>query len=373
MDTDTVIFIGTLPWLFFLLYTYIISKSNLSENAKLKRLYVFVLIFVSLRYGIGYDYYSYKGIVEGITPEYMYDGLEPIPKLISFLSGNIHYQIFFVVMSFMTIYPIYWVCRRLSVAPLESFLIFLFYPQFFLESLSTVRNSLAYTFVVVMFYFIIREKYLKSLLFLFLAFLTHTSAIVAVIMYPVFFFFKNKNINLLFYILSFVCYLFIMPILTSAFGDLGIFAKFIYYIDNADSYSGGTMMNWLLNAIGIFNLIYWNKLSAFNDTNKALLPIVNVGICFWNIFIPFSPVFATRFAVIFIYLMIFLIPSYSLALKKDNSLVNRHNVHVVLVSLFVFSFAIQYINYYNKGIHMSNVPYQFFFLHTDDFVVNSFE
>lgn len=372
MGNDFVIFLGTLPWVFFLLYIYVIHRSKISENAKLKRLYVFVLIFASLRYGIGYDYYTYKGVIEGIAPEYKFEALEPIPKLISLLFGRIHYQMFFVVMSFLTIYPIYWVCRRLSACPSESFILFLLYPQFFLESLSTVRNSLAYALVVVMFFFLYREKYLKSAIFLVLAFFSHTSAIVAIILYPVYFFFKSRIFNILLYLLSFALSLFIIPILTTVFGDIVKYGKFSYYIDNADLYSGGAMMTILLNALGIFNLLYWKRLSVFNELNSKLLPIVNVGICMWNIFAPISPVFATRFTVIFIYLLIFLIPSYSLALKKVNPLVNRHNVHVVFVLLFVFTFAIQYINYY-KGGHMSNVPYQFFFLHTDEFAVNSFE
>ena len=370
MDIDFILILGTIPWLLFLAFLFYVNNISIPERNKTKVIFEFVFLFMSLRYGIGYDYYSYKSIVEGVSEDYIIEGMDIIPKFIALTFGKIHYQLFFVLTSFVILYPIYWVINRLSYIPSMSFTIYLLYPSFFLEGLSIIRNAMAYSLVLVMFYFLWKKRYLRSVLFYFAAVGCHTSSLMAIIIYPLYFYQTSRKFNFLIYISSFVLSIVIIPVILSLLGDIAFFSRVLYYIENEDNFKGGGLMNILINLIGLFNLLYWYRIESYSELNKKILPLVNVGICLWNILIPVSPVFATRLSTYFLYCLLFIVPSYPVIFENINRFVNTRTINIVCGSLFVFIFVMQLYNYINSDIHMSNLPYQFFFLHTDAFVVN---
>jgi hypothetical protein len=251
-------------------------------------------------------------------------------------------------------------------------MVFLLYPSFFLDGLSTIRNSMAFSLVVVMVYFLWKDKLLKSFLFYLLAVGCHTSSLIAILIYPVFFFLEKKKVNVVIYAVSFALSIVILPLITMIVGDNSLFSKVLFYINNQDVYKGGGMMSILINMIGIFNLFYWKRIAEYSDLNKKLLPLVNVGVCMWNVFISISPVFATRLSGFFVYMLIFLVPTYPMIFENKHKIVNERTISMVCSILFVFIFVMQYVNYVNSGVHMSNLPYQLIFLHTDDFMINDY-
>ena len=112
-----------------------------------------VMIFSCLRYGIGYDYLVYKEFIEGLGDKFSLMTMEPIPKLLIEFSQETHYQLFFVITSFLIYIPIFYVIYRMSYSPLLSLWIYVFIPVFFLESLSVIRNHVAFSFFFLSYYF----------------------------------------------------------------------------------------------------------------------------------------------------------------------------------------------------------------------------
>lgn len=372
MDSTFVILLGTIPWVLFIAYLFVVMNSDLPERQKTRNFFVVTFIFMALRYGIGYDYYTYKSIIEGRTDDYMLEEMNIIPRIIALSFGKIHYQLFFVVTSFIIIYPLYRVIDRLSCFPSLSFLFFLLYPSFFLDGLSIIRNAMAFSLVVVMSYFLWQKHYYRSILFFLLAVGCHTSSLFAIFIYPVYFLIKDRKLSVILYAVSFALSLIILPLISLIVGDNALLHRALYYIEHVDVYKGGGLMSILINMIGLFNLIYWKEISDYSDLNKKLLPLVNIGVCIWNVFISISPVFATRLSGYFMYMLIFLIPSYPMVFENRLRIINERTISLACTVLFAFIFVMQYVNYVNSGIHMSNLPYQFFFLHTDDFVVNDY-
>lgn len=372
MEENFLIIIGTIPWILLLMFVFYVMNSKVPDSQKIKSIYLVVLIFMSLRYGIGYDYYSYRAAVEGKAPEYITERYELLPRTLAFFSRGIHYQVFFIITSLLSLTPIFIVCKRMSIAPAMSFVVFLLYPQFFFESLGAIRNAVAYSFVFLMFYYLYNKKYLKMILSYLVALGFHSSAIMAIFIIPLFFLLKRRSVHVTLYLISFILSQFLVSIVTVIFDNSILMYRFSYYVNAEDAFKGGGMISIIINLIGIFNLIYWNRLYGYNKLNEKLLPIINVGVCMWNAFLAISPVFAIRFSLFYLYFLILLAPTYSLALRRINPLVNKRIIYMFCSSLFLFSFALQFYNYYELGIHMSNIPYQLFFLHSDQFSTSGF-
>ena len=138
-------FFDILPYfylLFFLIYfTY---KENV--KGRLQAMFWLLFIFSSLRYGIGYDYFNYCEIIK------KGDNFEPLSHILANIARKSHcIQIFFIINSFLAIYPIYYVAKRKSEDACFTLLMYYLWPILFLESLSIVRNASAYSFIFLTF------------------------------------------------------------------------------------------------------------------------------------------------------------------------------------------------------------------------------
>ena len=359
--SSDLLFWGSLPWVIFIVALLIIDHQHSSDDTKLKNLFWLVFIFSALRYGIGYDYYSYKDIISGVAPEYALDRWEILPRSLADLCRPYHYQLFFVITSFIINYSLYYVVKNLSTDKVMSYLIFVLYPQFFLISLGPIRNCVAYALVMVMFYLWYDNKKLYSLIAYALAIGFHTSAVFSAILLLLPYFLKDRKSNVLLYAFSLVGSVAFLPIMNYFFAGN---AQVEYYLLHAENFSGGALYRIIVNLVAILNLIYWNKLVDTNSTNRYYQVIVNIGALIYNLTIGVSPVFATRLFSYCWYFLILLLPSYPIA---TNFKISRKMILSFCAALFVFTFLMQYRNFVNEGIRMSNIPYQLFFYHTDYF------
>lgn len=360
MDKDTLVLIGTLPWVFFL---FVVLYLNNGENNKRKRysyLFGFVFLFAAVRYGIGYDYFSYKDLVEGRAPEYEMDRVEYFSQLLLLFSRPLHYQVYFALSSFLTIFPVYYVCKKLSVNPIYSFTIYILHPLFFLEGLSIIRNAIAFSMVLLMFYCIHKKRILLSVLFLIAAMGFHISAIVALLIYP-FYYLRGRRLHIVLYIISFFLPLIIMPILNSYFSDLFLVAKITRNIDNEMTKVGG-IFYYVINCIALFNIIYWNRLVKLRGENRVYLSLVNVGVCVWNCFLSIEPTTASRLSIYFLIFTILLAPFYKILFKNK---VKKLAISSFFIMLFVASLLLN-LYAFGRGREMSNLPYQVYFLNPTD-------
>lgn len=364
MNNDLLIFIGTLPWVLFLIIILMVCSAKGNQSQRLRALFVFVFLFAAIRYGIGYDYFSYKFIIEGNGQDYQLERWEILPRFLAVISGKVHYQLFFAISSFLTIYPVYFVSKKLSIDPLKSFFVYLMFPLFFLDGLGVMRNAVAYSIVFLMFYQLYRRKYIYSVAFWLLAIGFHTSAVVAVLVYPLYFFFHNRSLNVVLYIVSFIISASIIPLIESISPNNALLIKFLDNVDK-DITSFGGIFFYIINGIAIFHLFCWKKLSAILPQNKIYLTMINMGVCLWNIFLSIDPTTAQRLSLFFLLFLVLLIPSYKL-ISIANRKVIGFAVNTFLILLFISSLSLNLYGYYEKGRSMSNIPYQVFFLGPSD-------
>lgn len=364
MDNDILIFLGTLPWVLFLIIVLMFSSAKGNQSRRLRALFVFVFIFAAIRYGIGYDYFSYKFIIDGNGQDYLLERWEILPRNLAVISGKIHYQLFFAISSFLTIYPVYYVSKKLSIDPLKSFFVYLMFPLFFLDGLGVMRNAVAYSLVFLMFYQLYERKYFYSVALWLLAIGFHTSAVVAVLVYPLFYFFHNRSLNVVLYIVSFILSASIIPLIDSIFPNNVLLIKFLDNVDK-DITSVGGIFSYIINGIAIFHLICWKKLSAIFPQNKIYLTLINMGVCLWNIFLSLDPTTAQRLSLYFLLFLVLLIPSYKLIYISNRKVIG-FATNTFLILLFISSLSLNLYGYYEKGRSMSNIPYQVFFLEPSD-------
>lgn len=360
MNNDLLLFFGTIPWILFLLIVLAVNCKK-PKYSRLVFLFIFVLVFSAIRYGIGYDYFSYKETIES-EDSFELERWELLPRLLGKFSKIVGTQFFFIVCSFLSLTPIFFVTKKISRQPVLSFSIFLLFPMFYLETIGIIRNGVAYSFVILMFYFLLQKKPLLSVLSLLCAVGFHTSALVAVL---VFFFYRfplNRKIHFIAYISSFVLSAIVLTVLQS-FSSLAIVNM---YLENkiGDGSHGGMMMSIIINAIGIINLLYWKRITLYYKENIKYISLVNVGVCLWNIFLPVDQTSALRFATYFLLFVIFLVPTYTRVFRIKHM---KRWLLAFVTLLFVTSFYLS-INSYRKSPdeHMANVPYQVFFLNPSD-------
>ena len=285
MSKDLLILFGTIPWLFFLL---VVLAQNAGHGGnmsrRLKSLFLFALVFALIRYGIGYDYFSYKYIIDGNGQDYDLNRLELLPRLLIIISSKTHYQVFFAVCSFLTIWPIYYVSKKLSIHPLYSFTVYLLFPMCYLDGLGVVRNAVAFSMVFLMFYYIHSKKIGMSVICLAVAIGFHVSAVAALVIYPLYYAFHKKSLHLILYLTSFLLPLVIAPILDNYFSQYSLLMKITNNIDKGITKTGGTFY-YIMNAMAILNLFYWDKLVRYKDDNKRYLALINIGVVIWNAFL----------------------------------------------------------------------------------------
>ena len=363
MDKDFLIFIGTLPWVLFLFAVFFYNSKKGNAQKRLFILFWLVLIFASIRYGIGYDYYSYKYVIEGNGYDYQLERWEILPRFIASVCSKIHYQLFFAICSVLTIWPIYFVSKRLSTDPLKSFTVYLLFPLFFLDGLGVIRNAVAYSLVFLMYYCLSRKKYIQSIICLLFAVGFHISAVVAILIYPFYYWFHSKGVNVTLYVLSFVLSLFIMPLFEMVVPESMLYAKFLSNIEKEITAVGGTFF-YVINGFAIFNLLCWKKLSSVHN-NSRYLTLTNVGVCLWNVFLSIDPTTAQRLSTYFLFFIIFVIPSYVNISLRNRPFIRMVSMGILYV-LFISSIGLNLYAYYEKGRPMSNVPYQVFFLNPSD-------
>lgn len=363
MSDDTFILIGTIPWILFALLVYSLSLKIKNPKA-FKILFWGSLIFAAIRYGIGYDYYGYNSVIEGRQPDYVLERWEPLSQYLARFCMNIgNSQLFFIVTSILSLLPIYIVTKKLSISSEFSFGIYLLFPMFFLESIGVIRNGVAYSISLLTYYFLYRKKIVYALLFFVISIGFHMSSIITILLFPLYYIVHNKNFNRIAYIASLLGSAFIIPIISTFFstGELGLL--FLNKLENESK--GGAIMTILVNIIGVFNLLNWEKLSSFSKSNVIYLTYINFGIILWNLFLPINQTTALRFSTFFMLYLILLLPSFPIVF---NSKFSRKMIMNFILLLFASSFflALKSRFFDNEKGHIANIPYQVFFLDPDD-------
>lgn len=344
---------------YFILFTLICF---IIENKKRNLFYlvIVVIVFLSIRYGVGYDYYEYKECIQ-------YPGVkqfEPIAQALINFTSSIHYQWFFVITTVITIVPVYIVSKRYSIMPILSFMIYMLVPMFFLDGMSTIRNSIAYPMILLAFMILLRErkKYL-SVIPVIISLGFHNSAIIALAILPLAFITFKRRTAFFFWVVSFIISQAHIVTLLENYLDLPYISRAAWYLLNTpDNHSGRTL--WIVvNIINLVNFYYWNKLKAQNIEVGKFLMVYNLGCILYNLTISIEPTFALRLSNYCSIFLMLIAPYYVYVLPWGIAR-NKRYIYLFFIIYFCSIFFVV-IHGTPAGERISFLPYQTFFSHID--------
>ena len=350
-----------LPYIFLILFCYLLVVSKRIKNiSNAYVIYCILLFFASIRYGIGYDYFSYKGSIDFDQPQYVYERLEPFSRLLInvskfFDSSNLYFFLY----SILILYPIYYVVKKNSSSPSLSLFIYLLFPSFFIDSMGIIRNALAFSMVFVAYHYLIRKKFLWYFIFCVFAGLCHNSGYISFILFPIYIFSRGKMCNLLFCVLCYFIGGYVDTII-SIFPSSAFLNALVGYINQAKEVGS---MKYLVLLIGGINFIYWDRLVKVRSENVYILNLISVGLCFFFLFI-LDDTLSYRLSNYFLLFIILLFPDYMLVFKKRYKKIVQAMIIMFFLSVLSVSFYIN-ISGYLKGYteKMNMLPYQTVFYH----------
>lgn len=302
---------------------------------------------------VGVDGEAYKLLFdEGfkfLSTDEILQKVEPLWYLVNvFISrNNLGYQTVVLMSSFLTIYPVYFICKKESVYP--SLSIFLYVTlYYYLFPFSLMRQFIAISFFMLGVYYSVKENRKYQVLFFVTAVMFHFSALLAVIVvYLGGKFNFNKKIILPTLILTFLL----------GFSDFFVFLRVIFdyipYLKYANyiSYNEGAE----INKINMYLLLIPQNIMCYyilKKTNKSIYNnIFFIGVVAVNLFLLF-PLFS-RFGYYFLIFEIILVPNL---ITEAKNLITR-KLMTNLILLYGFIFFVYYIFKNRAGI----IPYQAFY------------
>lgn len=312
----------------------------------------------AIRYDVGYDYMNYLDIILGRnTYAIAYDRLEPLCKSLINASRYLGYpQLFFIITSIAIVAAIsFWIYNESKNYKL-SILIFMGLPMFFWASLSIIRQFLAISFGTLFFLNILRDKNKQSILWLILAVLSHSSALILICGYLAKRNWSTKT-QLVFYISSFFAGTLLFSLIS--WGGIPILERAKIFLQHTDL-KGFTHQITLFNIffIGYFILL---RQQNSNPTLNFYARLFILGVVLLNA-LSFAPVFAGRLSSFFLISLIILLPN---AIAES-----KHKPLYFASSTVLFSFFFVYTLHLASSSHENGltskdpyIPYKTYLTH----------
>lgn len=351
------------PYLFMvsLLHCFMMMEGDAIKKASLCLWSMF--LFSAIRYGIGYDYYSYMQACLHELDAQELERFEPLSRVLIEIGYYTHYQFFFAISSFLILYPVYKACVSLSVFPAFALFIYFLFPKYYLESFSIVRNCIAYSMVFYAYYQLHKDNRIASVFFLLIAFLFHKSALIGILIYPIYYIHQSFKLHLIGYIVSFFISVVVMTLIGQYASAIPILANIEHYASTGRSEGGS--MTFIINFITIVNFVLWHRLENVDSVNSKYLAYFNLGTIMWNVFIGVDSTIALRLSSFFQIFIILLVPQYCYAVNERYSMWVNRGAYSFFLLLFASYFYINISSYLSNPERMSNLPYQTIFWHKD--------
>lgn len=331
---------------------------------KSKIIYFILFVFTIFRFDVGWDYSAYVAEINKGTDYLINSRYELLSKAIFILSSTLKFfPLTFIIFGWLTLLLVHKSIIKNSNKPVLSWLVFYSLPLFFFASLSTLRQSLATVFILYSYTFLKENKNIKFFTTIAIASLFHSSGILGLLLWLIYKFPMNKTANVIMLIISFAFPIYFNDLLLvwaeKITGSSSFFSSYVWYVENESE--GTTMLQYLYYFFGIFNLIFYKRISRLNFENRNYLNIVTIGIVIFNL-LSFSPIAATRISAFFLIFLIYIIPNYPLLFKKHKEIVQF--ILIILLIAITFIYLWIYIDAYENGItsKISFIPYKFWFI-----------
>lgn len=364
MNTYVFSVFDLMPYIILLFILLLISYKRISDARKTKYMFFTVLVFACIRYGVGYDYCGYKALVEEKVVDYQLLRFGYLSRVLVLIGRNTYFQVFFILGSLLTIVPVYFLCKKLSINPVMSFWIYILNPLFFLPGMGVVRNAIAYSFVLLSAYFFFESKakgkkyIILSAGCIIIGYFFHNSAFVGVLIYPILYLSSKRKTAVSLYFLSVVLAIVGSNYLIDFLGNYDLFERAFIYATEKEHTGGGTM-TYVINGMGVVFLFFWNSISKHGSLAQYCLKLNNVGVCLWNILLPLDVVLANRIATFFLLFSILLVP-YVAKTYGSKSIITQA-IYPFFLLFFISSFALSIMGHLNNKEDMANLPYQTIF------------
>lgn len=320
-----------------------------------------MILFAVLRYNTGWDYNSY---IETISNPGEWENSEFSRyswfwiQLFKF-SYNIKFPHFAIAFTnFLTYCIIYFALKTLRLSKVriaQSLIVYILWNSLYLSSFSVIRQSISVGLGLLMFAYIQKQSFIKSLLSFGLAVSLHPSAIILILLYPIYFFKKYLNVKIA--IIS--CFIFVLSAISifMLIAQIGFFSDYLIYFGWTNDF-GGLMVYVDLLVLGYFIFVFSQKkiISSVERQCYFICIISFFGRClFFYLGIPGAISRILEYFVIF--MIIILLPSLQI-FKPTKQIIN--------IAIFTLSlYFIVYLEITAPGASLASsgfVPYKFIFV-----------
>ena len=337
-------------YILFFLSIFISYRVSRNTNELRMLCLLIVLIFASIRYGIGSDYGMYYDLASFYGQKGQRE-VEYIPSLLLLLASKTNPVLFFFCTS-LFIYGGIIYCISKSVDNKDklgfflNFIFFITFPYFFFTSLSIIRNYMAFS---ILFIIMVKKESLNIyyiIILLVIACLCHTSALTGILLLLPFQKLSRTALACCI-LLSFVVGQLVTDFIMSIDIDLRYVFKAQAYIDSADKYKGGHFIRLLVLGYSLLALLFYNKLIKKNRANSYYIALTCIGCCF-QFLLSVSPHMALRICTMFFLSGIMFFHSLIQVLRVKKTI-------VVMVLLLLFSMFV-YTQHINDPARLSGEP-----------------
>jgi hypothetical protein len=241
---------------------------------------VVVFLFSILRYNVGWDYMAYYDTIMHNFDSSLLSRNEVISTSLIIFSRKIgSANFYFIVNSVITVFLIAFVLHKNSPDPFFSFFIFITFPLFFLNSLSIVRNFTAIAIVFYSLRFINEGRLLRYVVMIMIASGFHTSALIALLFYPL----KFLNINSMGIIIMIVSGSILRPLLSSELKSL--FPILNIYLKRTSDFQGWHLIFFFVFILFLVVVFRNNLAMGFSNRDANLLVnIFTLGVVIYILF-----------------------------------------------------------------------------------------
>lgn len=308
-----------IPYILLFLLTLFVPKI-VDKKYYMPFLFLVYFVFSGFRYGVGWDYFNYcENFEQG---GWRIEETEFLFRILEYFCINHGFvQLFFVVTSFVLLLSYFWVISKDSINPAVSLFVFLTVAFFFLNSMTTIRFTIAVSLLFLSCHFAYKKQYFLYSLFLLASILSHTAALFGLITIP--FVFRKVRfgfiVNLSIFIVCFVIGVVVgsFSFFSDIFNTLMDNSFLNEYIGHAEWYMedlGSTNLSrtpYIYAVINLINLFTVKRMTKDNEDNmlEHYVTMFNIGCSLMFLFL-FNAVFATRLSQFFMVYIILIVPYY---------------------------------------------------------------
>jgi hypothetical protein len=319
---------------------YHIIKPNLGYSIA-----CLLIIFISLfRFDMGWDYSTYWRMIDPVFDyEFLKKSTEPLSFFIYSIAAYFHSPLLmYILFGSITYILVFSIINKYSLCKYESLIIYV--SMFYFTSWSNLRQSLAGAVLFFGFKYIKDKKIVRYIILVIIASGFHLSAIVGIILYPLYY---NKLIYTLFLlILAVIGVKYLLPIFI---GDIS--TRYMSHLQNIDMQdNGGRSMRYVYILLFCYCFVVAIIKKRIKEC-EGFFSIVALGLIF-----PFilGGHIGGRVAEYFIMYFMLLIPSV-------NTKINIYKRVLSMVPFYLYFFLFLFTTVYSSK-STEYVPYRFYFL-----------